>query len=514
MDSPTAPRPNHQQRAIVVATPDAAPAVVAALRASRGAPEPVGVVLIGDATGARAVQGIRVLGGAHDLARVVADTAFDTALVCIPYARREAAAYVHPLLASLGVTVRTVPCVLDALRGVGPRVGGPLTAQDLAALVGREARTPDADLLGRVLRGKRVLITGAGGSIGAELARLAADHEPSLLALMDRSENALFEIDRELGARSPNLARRMLLHDVVEAAGTKRLIGQVRPDVVFHAAAHKHVPMMEDHPGHAVTNNLFGTRAVAEAAIAAGAERFVLISTDKAVHPSSVMGATKRLAELYVQSLRGARSTRCVAVRFGNVLGSACSVLPIWTRQIEEGGPVTITDPRMTRYFMTIPEAAALVVQAAALDASEAGGADVFVLDMGDAVRIYDLAQRFIHLRGFRPVLLGEQAEPGSAPPVDAGLMGVVVTGARPGEKLHEELAYEAEELRPTPIDGVMAWRSPKADFDARAMLEDLDSARTAPDRETVLEAITRWTPGFGRAAVRMASDRVLTRAG
>jgi len=500
-------------RALIVATPDAAPGVVAALNASRAMPEPVGVVLIGDPHGARAVQGVRVLGGAHDLARLVNDTAFDLALVCIPYARREAAAFVHPLLASLGVPVRTVPAITDAVQGVGPRVGGPLSASDLAALVGRSARTPNADLLDRVLRGKRVLITGAGGSIGSELARLAADSDPALLVLMDRSENALFEIEREVSARAPELARAVMLHDVVEEAGTRRLLKQVRPDVVFHAAAHKHVPMMEDHPGHAVTNNLFGTRAVAEAAVAAGAERFVLISTDKAVHPSSVMGATKRLAELFVQSLRGASATRCVAVRFGNVLGSASSVLPIWIRQIEEGGPVTVTDPRMTRYFMTIPEAAALVVQSAALDGADANGADVFVLDMGDPVRIYDLAERFIRMRGFRPVLLGEQHDVLDAPPVDAGLMGIVVTGARPGEKLHEELAYEAEELAPTTIDGALAWRSHITDFDADAMIADLDAARTSPARETVLEAIARWTPGF-RSENRSVDDRVLIRAG
>jgi len=511
MDAHSTPAP---ERAIVVATPDAAPAAVAALHASQGVPTPIGVVLVGEDRGIRAVQGVRVLGVAHDLTAIAADTAFDIALVCIPFARREAAAYVHPLLAGLGVTVREIPSVADAAQGVGVRRGGALTAQDLAALVGRRARATNDELLARILHGKRVLITGAGGSIGTELTRLAASHGPSLLALMDRSENALFEIDRDLAARVPALARRVMLHDVAERAGTMRLLGQVRPDVVIHAAAHKHVPMMEDHPGHALTNNLFGTRAVAEASLAAGAERFILISSDKAVHPSSVMGATKRLAEIYVQSLRPPSGVRCVAVRFGNVLGSACSVLPIWDRQIQEGGPVTVTDPRMTRYFMTIPEAAGLVVQAGALDDQEAGGADVFVLDMGEPVRIFDLAERFIRLRGFRPILLGRQEALGEAPSVDPGMMGLVITGARPGEKLHEELAYEAEELRPTLIEGVLAWRSPGSEQDAVAMLEDLDDARTSPDQGEVLAAIARWTPGFRRPRTSSVSDRVLTKAG
>ncbi|RMD66042.1 MAG: polysaccharide biosynthesis protein, partial [Planctomycetota bacterium] len=286
------------------------------------------------------------------------------------------------------------------------------TPVDVAKLVGRSPRPLDTALAQPLIQGARVLITGAGGSIGSELARLCAALEPAEIILMERAENALFEIDRQLSASHADLARRAILHDVAEEAATRRIFQRVRPDVVFHAAAHKHVPLMEDHPVQAVRNNALGAVASAQAAIDAGARRFVLISTDKAVHPRSVMGATKRLAELAVRRLHeraraAGRRTLLRMVRFGNVLGSNCSVLPIWEKQLAEGGPLTVTDPRMTRYFMTIPEAAALVAQAAALSEEEAQGADLFVLDMGKPVRILDLAMRFLRQRGCTPRLEG-----------------------------------------------------------------------------------------------------------
>jgi FlaA1/EpsC-like NDP-sugar epimerase len=243
-----------------------------------------------------------------------------------------------------------------------------------------------------------------------------------------------------------------------------------------------------------VNNNLFGTKSVADAALAVGAERFVLISTDKAVNPTSVMGATKRLAELYVRSLnepgpgRTGR-TRFSLVRFGNVLGSACSVLPIWEKQIAEGGPVTVTHPDMTRYFMTIPEAAALVIQAGAI---EAGG--VFVLDMGDPVRIHDLALNFIKAHGLRPAIDGHPNNPQSTH--EASTIRVTFTGTRPGEKLYEELAYDAEELAPTPVDGVRAWSGEPVDrHEITAMIADLSALRHSQDRSAVLTALHQHVP-------------------
>jgi O-antigen biosynthesis protein WbqV len=365
----------------------------------------------------------------------------------------------------------------------------------------------------RILTGKRVLITGAGGSIGSELARIVASFGPEHLVLMERAENALFEIDRQLAERFPRLARRAVLHDVVDADQTLRLLVQLRPHVVFHAAAHKHVPLMEDHPSHAVTNNLFGTKAIADAALAVNAERFVFVSTDKAVNPTSVMGATKRLAELYVQGLHARAhfhgtvggepgATRFSMVRFGNVLGSAASVLQIWSAQLADGGPITVTDPRMTRFFMTIPEAAALVIQAGAIEpeGSAARSAPVYVLDMGKPARILDLAERFIRAHGFEP----RAADMPTGRPPATGLppIEIVFTGIRPGEKLFEELAYQAELLRPTPFPGINAWRgqAPTA-TEATAMIADLSGVRAITERGAVLSAIRRHLPEMVAAA-------------
>ena len=332
--------------------------------------------------------------------------------------------------------------------GVASRGGGTDAAVDPSRLLDRPPVPLDRTRLARLLRGRRVMVTGAGGSIGAELARQVAAHRPAQLQLLERSENALFEADRQLRARHPQLDVRACLHDVTHRRRTHEKLAELRPDVVLHAAAHKHVPMMEEHPADAVENNLFGTRHVAEAAAAVGCQSFVLISTDKAVNPSSVMGATKRLAEQCIADLQRRHATRFAMVRFGNVLGSACSVLPIWTRQLAEGGPLTVTDPRMTRYFMTIPEAAGLVLTAAALAAAgprASAEADVFLLDMGQPVQVLDLAERFLRLQGL---------EPGRD-------VAIHITGARPGEKLVEELSGKGEDLHPTAHPRIRRWTTP-----------------------------------------------------
>jgi len=389
-------------------------------------------------------------------------------------------------------------------------------AIDLGALIGRTPHALDREAVARVLTGKRILITGAGGSIGAELAPVAAGFAPESLILMERAENALFEIDRQMGQRHPAMSRRAVLHDVTDAEATMRLLAELRPHVVFHAAAHKHVPLMEDHPGHAITNNLFGTKSIADAAVAAGAERFVMISSDKAVNPTSVMGATKRLAELYIRGLGSSPGcrTRLSMVRFGNVLGSACSVLTIWSSQIAEflaggqrgdTGGITITDSRMTRFFMTIPEAATLVVQSLVVSPAEpAKSADgtessvgVYVLDMGDPIRVVDLASRFVLAHGLFPVGEGLPDAPRGHPTID-----LIFAGARPGEKLHEELAYAAELLRATSHPGVRVWAGPgfgTADVArTREMVAELASARFERDRAHVLAAIRRHVPEMG----------------
>ncbi|TVQ63150.1 MAG: polysaccharide biosynthesis protein [Phycisphaerales bacterium] len=508
---------------VVIGTSAAVSELAGHMHALASSPGVLGC-LLEDHRGEHTVAGLPVLGRSGELASVHEALGFTAALVTLPAEARSVSRAVCDELARLGIEARVVPMVSELVAGRGATTttsdritpmpvggvagphGSPLAGStlDLAALIGREPYGIDRVAALAALRGKRVLITGAGGSIGSELARIVATFEPEMLALMERSENALFEIDRQLARRHPELARKAVLHDVVDERATAHQFERLRPHVVFHAAAHKHVPLMEDHPAHAVMNNLFGTRSVLDAAELVGAERFVLVSTDKAVRPSSVMGATKRLAELYVRGRRGSSRMRRCAVRFGNVLGSAGSVLPIWSAQLSEGGPITVTDARMTRYFMTIHEAATLVVQAGAMAGGDRRG-EVFVLDMGEPVRIVDLAERFVRLHGFAPriveagasnELAGWIGEPGDRPRID-----ITLTGVRPGEKLHEALAYEAETLSRTRHPGVRVLSDTgERETDLASMIADLGAVRRSTDRAKVLAALTRWVPELGAA--------------
>jgi O-antigen biosynthesis protein WbqV len=461
-----------------------------------------------------------VLGGLGDLANLHQVLKFGVALVCLPASMADRAKLVKFQLTELGVEARFV-APLDELLGQGqngPAAAGEVVSPgggqgdvrsalrkslNVAELIGRTPYGIDRRVVAKLLSGKRVLITGAGGSIGSEIARICCEFAPEQVILMERSENALFEIDRQISRKFPGVKRVPVLHDVVDGEQTLRQLMQHRPHLVFHAAAHKHVPLMEDHPSHAVVNNFFGTRSIADAALACGAERFVLISSDKAVNPTSVMGATKRLAEMYIQGLQRAHdATRFSMVRFGNVLGSACSVLPIWTSQIEEGGPLTVTDERMTRYFMTIHEAAALVIQSAAAEGSREEAA-VYVLDMGEPIRILDLAMRFARAHGFEPVVAGRGMETAEGTPLT-----IALTGIRPGEKLHEELAYAAELVRPTPYPGINAWAGPKyvgaspAELAAR-----LSMARNTPERQRVVDVLRELVPEMHAAATQASAS-------
>ncbi len=490
--------PSPEPAILLVAAPD----VIPALAAWMGGRRIVGAVTTRDA-GALMAGGVRVLGGLASLADALRLSGATTVVACVPRAVQAVTDRLASVCGELGVALRHVPTPDDVLAGALPRSVAPPDAADPDRLIGRSSRglTDDAKARARrLLEGKRVLITGAGGSIGSELARVVAAFGPAQLILMERAENALFEIDRRLAREHPAIPRRSMLHDVVEERATRDWLDRLRPHVVFHAAAHKHVTVMEDHPAHAVNNNFFGTKAIADAAVASGAVRFVMISTDKAVNPTSVMGATKRFAERYVAGLNLAGSaTRCCMVRFGNVLGSACSVVPIWSRQIAEGGPVTVTHPEMTRYFMTIPEAAQLVIQAGALTDAEAAGADVFVLDMGDPVRIVELAERFVRQAGLEPLFVDRAGRGGAGAP---GCMEIIFTGARPGEKLHEELAYTGEELRPTPAQGVLAWAWSTQDSPAGAarLAADLEAVRWSADHRDVLSMIARHAPTLAAA--------------
>jgi FlaA1/EpsC-like NDP-sugar epimerase len=374
------------------------------------------------------IQGIKVLGTTADLPRLIDELEIDHVVITIAQASRQDLRRIVETCEKIPVRVRIIPGLYEILQG---RVEVTrIRDVQIEDLLGREPVRLDEEGMSRFLAGKTVMVTGAGGSIGSELARQAAHFEPSNLLLVERAEFALFNIDRELREDFPDLSIMSLTADVGDESRMRSIFNAYRPQVVLHAAAHKHVPMMEFNPTEAIKNNVLATRLLGELAGESGVEAFVMISTDKAVRPSSIMGASKRVAELVVQDLDRCYATRYVAVRFGNVIGSAGSVIPIFREQIRKGGPVTVTHPDMVRYFMTIPEAAQLVLQAGAMGA----GGEIFILDMGEPVRILDLAKDTITLSGFKPY---EDID-------------IIFTGIRPGEKLFEELDTAGEQVSRT----------------------------------------------------------------
>ncbi len=374
------------------------------------------------------IQGVRVLGTTNDLPRLVRDLSVDHVVISVAQASRRDFRRILDICEQIPVKVRVIPSMYEILQG---QVNvSRIRDVQIEDLLGRDPVRLDEEGMRHFLAGKTVMVTGAGGSIGSELARQVAHFQPSNLLLVERAEFALFNTDRELREAWPELSIVTLVADVGDEARMRSIFTAHRPEVVLHAAAHKHVPLMESNPGEAVRNNVLATHLLGELAGEYRVEVFVLISTDKAVRPTSVMGASKRVAELAVQDLNRRFTTRYVAVRFGNVIGSAGSVIPIFREQIRKGGPVTVTHPDMIRYFMTIPEAAQLVLQAGALGE----GGEIFILDMGEPVRILDLAKDTIALSGFKPF---ED-------------MDIVFTGLRPGEKLFEELETTDEKIAKT----------------------------------------------------------------
>lgn len=374
------------------------------------------------------LHGVRVLGTASQVEEMTRVTGARQAIITVANATGPQIRRLARLCEGAGIPAKIIPGIYELLDGKANLTR--IRDVSIEDLLRREAVTLDSQLLGDFLRGKRVLITGAGGSIGSELCRQVARFAPATLVLVEQCEFNLFTIHQELLATHSGLDLRPRICDVCDETRVDTLFVEERPEVVFHAAAHKHVPMMEWNPGEAIKNNVFGTQRVADRADRHGAEAFVLISTDKAVNPTSIMGASKRVAEMYVQALSQSSRTKFVAVRFGNVLGSTGSVIPTFKAQIAAGGPVTVTHPEMTRHFMTIPEASQLVMQAAAMGK----GGEILVLDMGEAVKISELAEELIRLSGLEP---GVDIE-------------IVYSGIRPGEKLFEELSFDAERMTKT----------------------------------------------------------------
>lgn len=370
-----------------------------------------------------------MLGDRNDIHQVVKKHAVNHIIIAMPSASRKDISEIANICKETNCELKITPKLDDILQG--KITASAVRDVDVEDLLGRAPVQIDLEGIANYVENKIVLITGAGGSIGSELCRQIAPFKPKLLLLLGHGENSIYLIESELQKRFPELKREPLIADVQNMESVMRIFREYRPQVIFHAAAHKHVPLMEKNSYQAVLNNIIGTKNVAEAAYLNGAERFVLISTDKAVNPTSVMGATKRIAEILVQCFsRRSAGTKFAAVRFGNVLGSRGSVIPRFKEQISEGGPVTVTHPEMIRYFMTIPEASQLVIQAGAY----ATGGEVFILDMDKPVKIFDLAKDLIRLSGFEPFK-----------DID-----IVFTGMRPGEKMFEELLTDEEGMSAT----------------------------------------------------------------
>ncbi len=421
----------------------------------------------------RIIEGVRVVGRPDQYAEIARQFGTHTAIIAIPSAPHEVRRRLVKICSDAGARILTVPSFEEIMRGAR----GGVRQIEIEDLLGRDSVKLDMQVISRSYTGKVILVTGAGGSIGSELCRQLLRFRPAVLVLFDQSEFALYQVAEEFAAPGRSTEVIALIGDVKDAARVEHVLAAHRPDVVLHAAAYKHVPLMEDmNAWEAVRNNAYGTHVVGEAAVRAGVGRFVLVSTDKAVNPTNVMGASKRLAERVCQSLNQRGATRFTMVRFGNVLGSSGSVIPKFQAQIAAGGPVTVTHPDVIRYFMSIPEAAQLVLQAGAMG----DGGEIFVLDMGAPVRIVDLARDMIRLAGHTE----QQIE-------------IRFTGLRPGEKLYEELLADDEETRPTahPKVRVANGAHHTARLDAAAIAW-LSSTGWLDDSE-VRAALARWVPEY-----------------
>jgi FlaA1/EpsC-like NDP-sugar epimerase len=468
---------------IVVGAGDAGRLVVQEMQRSRMlSATPIGFVDDDPYKRNSRILGVRVLGTTTELPRIIRDHAPHELLIAMPSASGEVRRRVVDAAQAADVPVKTLPGLYELISG-DVNLAGQLRPVQVEDVLGREQVEVDWEQVASYLREQTVLVTGAGGSIGAELCRQIAKHgEPARLLLADNAETPLFEIERELVDERDFTRALPIIVDVRDRRALRReVFERYRPTVVFHAAAYKHVPLMNTHPLASVRNNVIATRVVAELSAAFEVERFVLISTDKAVNPQTVMGQSKAICEWIVESLGHRRdiATRFVAVRFGNVLNSSGSVIPTFRRQIEKGGPVTVTHPEMTRYFMTIPEAVSLVVQAGAIG----GRGQVFVLDMGEPVRIVDLACNMIRLSGKEPRLPGDPVTgPRDVP--------IKIVGSRPGEKLHEELWGEDESVARSDHPKIMRLSRPA--LDAAWLEEQLAELERLADEGDTLEVVAK----------------------
>jgi FlaA1/EpsC-like NDP-sugar epimerase len=427
------------------------------------------------------IHGVPVIGAIRDIEMVAKSVGADEALIAIPSAKSQQMRRIVAHCKQSGIKFKTIP-------GMGELINGKVTVNAIREvayrdLLGREAVKLEEARIGDYLHGRSVLVTGAGGSIGSELCRQICRFRPEIIVLYERAESPLYELELELKQSFQSIRILPLLADIRDRRQLEKAFEASKPQAVFHAAAYKHVPMLELQPWKAIKNNILGTRNLIDMAQRFEAERFVFVSTDKAVRPVNVMGASKRAAELLVQSQNGCRSssTRFMIVRFGNVVGSVGSVVPLFKKQIEKGGPVTVTHLEVTRYFMTIPESCQLILQAGAMGE----GGEIFILDMGTPIKIDDMARDLIRLSGFEP-------------DVD---IKIEYIGLRPGEKLYEELITKAEGILPTSHEKIMVLRGEECDLEVvNGKIDEL--ARLAHEQEaekikaTLREIVPEYEPG------------------
>ncbi len=465
------------KRFLIIGAGDAGEALVRELMRSKDEEcEVVGFIEDDLSKQGMSIHGISVLGTVEQLPEICAKHKIDEIAIAMPSASRKQLRHVVQICQGTKIRFRTVPSITDIASG-RLRVSQ-IRDVDINDLLGRDVVELDMDLIKSFLKDKVILVTGAGGSIGSEMSRQVCVFGPKLLLLVEQAENPLFFIERELNKSFPEVDIVALVRNITNEVRIRQVFETYRPEVVIHAAAHKHVPLMETNPGEAINNNVIGTKTISDAADVCGVNNFVMISTDKAVNPTSIMGCSKRVAEMYIQGLDNLSKTHFVTVRFGNVLGSDGSVVPIFKKQIAAGGPVTVTHPEMKRYFMTIPEASQLVLQAAAMGK----GGEIFVLDMGEPVKIVHLARELITLSGFRP---GEDIE-------------IVFTGTRPGEKLFEELSIEGEDMVATRHSKIAIWKNIPKDRETLCKgIEGLVAVADMQDHDKIVAIIKKLIPEY-----------------
>ncbi len=424
------------------------------------------------------IYGEKVLGNRNDIRRICREKRVDEILIALPSATMQERKRIIEICNETGCKIKILPSIDQIIDQ--NNMYSSVRNVEIEDLLAREPIKLDNTEIGNYITGKVILVTGGGGSIGSELCRQIMRFNPAKLVILDIYENNAYELQMELNRKYPNNKPDVVIASVRDMDRLESIFEEYKPYIVFHAAAHKHVPLMEDSPGEAIKNNVFGTLNVAKCADKYGVKKFVMISTDKAVNPTNVMGATKRICEMIVQCMQKISKTEFVAVRFGNVLGSNGSVIPLFKRQIENGGPVTVTHKDITRFFMTIPEAAQLVLQAA----SYAKGGEIFVLDMGEPVKIYDLARNLIRLSGYRP-------------DID---IKIEFCGLRPGEKLYEELLMDEEGLTETSHNKIFIGKPIDIDMERLdLMLKKLEIVEISDDNEAIKDVVAEVVPTYVR---------------